>query len=132
MMLASSTPYSSVPQMPSVHAMPGGIPQGPWGPLYRAAPGAQLHATRYPGMRGAALAGLGASPVQIVGALGQDATLTKSQKFGSLMFGAALSAGFGAGLAYTLKSRSAVRNTALFTGGLTLVGGVLSIVLAGA
>lgn len=113
MLATSATPYSSLPPMPTINAMPDGIPRGPWGALYRSAPGAQIPAVRYPGMQGA--------PVQILGALGANGEAS----WGRVALGVALSAGYAAGLAYMIRSRKPVRNAALFAGGLALGGGLL-------
>jgi hypothetical protein len=126
--------YDSLPAMPSINALPGGVPHGPWGPLYRSAPGAQIPAVRYPGMMGAAhgrsgvtllggaAAGLGA-PVQILG-FGQGSKVDKVITIGvTALFAGA----YGAGLAWTIKSRRPIRNAALFTGGMASVGGLLAL-----
>lgn len=121
MMLANPTQYSSLPGMPTINAMPGGLPQGPWGPLYRSAPGAQIPAVRYPGMMGA----LGA-PVQILGA---DEPMTKGQMAKAVVVGTAMSAGVGAAFAAAVGSGNPVRNGALVLGGLSLASGLLAIAL---
>lgn len=49
MMVATPTHYSALPSMPQLNAMPQGVPAGPWGPLYRSAPGAQIPGVRLTG-----------------------------------------------------------------------------------
>lgn len=124
----SPTAYSSLPGMPTVNAMPQGIPRGPWGKLYRSSPGAQLPAVRYPGMMGA---GFGSVPgVNIVG-IGAENGMTKTEKFTAAIFGAVLSAGVAAGFAHFLKNRRRpVLAPALYMGGISLAGGVIAILLA--
>lgn len=114
-MFANPTTYNSLPARPGLHAMPQGVPQGPWGPLYRSAPGAQLPAVRYPGMSGA---GLGA-PVQIVGAgLGQGST---AKKFGMVLLGVASAAGVGAAIGLAVHGRRPVLYPALTLGAVSLI-----------
>lgn len=128
MMHPSATPYSSLPAMPGINAMPKGIPYGPWSHLYRAAPGAQIPAVRYPGMHGAIATiqgALGAPPAVIQG-FGQNGEVQVKLGMGSLLLGVVLSAGYGAAMAMTIKSKHPVRNTALLTGGSALVGGLLT------
>lgn len=124
----SATPYSSLPGMPSINALPQGVPRGPWGKLYRSAPGAQIPAVRYPGMMGA---GFGSVPgINIVG-IGQENGMTKAEKFSATLFGAALSAGVAAGFAHFLRSSNRpVLAPALFMGGVSLAGGVIAILLS--
>lgn len=134
----SPTAYSSLPSAPTINAMPQGIPRGPWGPLYRSAPGAQIPAVRYPGMSGALGAtgvvfqgALGSVPgVNIVGALGQNGMLTAGSAVTGLLLAGALSAAYGAGIAYFVKSRKPVRNTALYAGGVTIGTGLLALLVA--
>jgi len=122
----SATPYAALPNAPRLHDT--AIPRGPWQNLYRAAPGAQLPAVRYPGMMGAAL---GSVPgVGIVGALGAAADLTKSATLKNLLIATLVSTAYGAGIAYFIESASPVRNTALYTGGLTVGAGLLSLLVA--
>lgn len=126
--------YDSLPAMPTINALPGGIPRGPWGPLYRPAPGAQIPAATYPGMMGAfgrrnggvtllgggAAAGLG-GPVQI---LGQATNTDKLITIGVTALFAGL---YGAGLAWTIRSKKPIRNAALFTGGMASIGGLVAL-----
>lgn len=112
MMLANPTNYSSLPAMPHINAMPQGIPGGPWGPLYRSAPGAQIPGVRYPGMRGA---GLGASPVQILG-FGDSA----GSSFVSLLGRVGLAAGTGAAIGLAVHGSRPVLYPALVLGGMSL------------
>jgi len=121
MLHMSPTQYSSLPSMPTINAMPSGIPQGPWGPLYRSAPGAQIPATVYPGMMGA----LG-SPVQILGA---DEPMTKGQMAKAVVVGSAMSAAVGASFAAAVGSANPVRNGALVLGGISLASGLLAVLL---
>lgn len=110
------TAYASLPTMPQLHAMPQGIPQGPWGPLYRAAPGAQIPATYLPGMM--SLKGAG---VQLLG-LGASDTTTKVVKYGLM---AVLSAGLGAAIAYgAAQKKRPVLKTAAFAGAFGLGAGL--------
>lgn len=117
MMLATPTHYNSLPSMPQINALPQGMPAGPWGPLYRSAPGAQLPATRYPGMRGA---GLGASPVQILG-FGDGA----GASFVSLLGRVGLAAGTGAAIGLAVHGSRPVLYPALVLGGMSLVGAAI-------
>lgn len=127
--------YDSLPAMPTINALPGGMPQGPWGPLYRSAPGAQIPAARYPGMMGAGFGQPSAAKVTLLGAasslgapvqiLGEAPTTTTAVV--GLVAGALLAGAYGAGLAYCLKSRKPIRNTALFTGGMASIGGLVSL-----
>jgi hypothetical protein len=122
MMLASPTNYNSLPPMPQISALPQGIPSGPWGPLYRSAPGAQLPAVRYSGMQG----GLGRSPVTLVGSgLGSFS----SSPWLSLGLAALISAGVGAAYAKARDSRRPVLYPSLVLGGVTLFSGIMSSVM---
>jgi hypothetical protein len=119
MMHASPTQYSSLPSAPTINALPGGIPQGPWSQLYRSAPGASIPAGRYPGMMGA---GLGAAPVTIMG-FGQGAT-------GKLAAGAlnvGMAAASGAVLAWAVNSPRPLRTTAMLSGGMALLGVLMQL-----
>ena len=120
MMLASPTHYDSLPPMPTISALPGGVPMGPYGPLYRAAPGAQIPAVRYPGM-------MGAPPVQLVGGLG-NSTGKKMVVVGISALGAA---GLGAamGLAVHNKKRP-VLYPALLLGGVSLASSLILLALS--
>jgi hypothetical protein len=124
MLSASPTPYSSLPGMPMVNALPGGVPYGPWQQMYRAAPGAQLPSVSLP-----SLAGFG-GPAQVVfqGTLGQAPT--KTQMLASTFGAALVSAGVAAGFASTIGSSRPVLYPTLFMGGITLVGGILAILVA--
>jgi hypothetical protein len=116
MMLAAPPAYSSLPNMPSVNALPGGVPFGPWGKLYRSAPGAQLPAVHYPGMRGAG--------VTIQG-FGQ--TNGTAGTLGRLLLAAGISAAVAAAFAMARDSSRPVLNPALVMGGITFGTGVLAI-----
>ncbi len=124
MMHASATPYSSLPGQPTVNALPYGIPTGPWQHAYRAAPGAQLPAVRYPGMMGA---GFGDVPGVTIQGFGAG---NAANGLGTLLLGSIIAAGYGAVLAMTIGSGNPVRNTALLSGGLALGGGLLNMAMA--
>ena len=128
MLMASPTPYSSVPAMPTVNAMPGGVPYGPWQSLYRAAPGAQLPAVDLPGLRNYGMMGaFGAPQVKFMG-LGQNGQpLTKQQIVIGLLAATAISAGIAAGFSMARDSGRPIVNPALFMGGVTLAGGLLTM-----
>lgn len=110
MMLASPTKYGTLPGMPGVSALPGGVPQGPWHALYRGSPGSVLPATMYPGMQ---MHG----PVTLVGT-------TDNGQFNwtNAIVAAAASAGAAAVYAMARQTANPVRNPALAMGGLTLLG----------
>lgn len=117
MMLANPTKYSSLPGVPGVNALPQGVPHGPWNSVYRAAPGAQIPAVRYPGMHGA---GLG-MPVQIVGGLG-DST---GKKVGMVLLQALAAAGVGAAVGLAVHSKRPVLFPALAMGGVSLASSLM-------
>jgi hypothetical protein len=114
--------------MPTVNALPGGVPYGPWGPLYRAAPGAEIPAVYYPGMQGAGFGARSARGVTLLGPFGQVDTTT--QALGTMLVTAAIAAGGAAIFALAIKSRNPVRNAALTAGGLSLGAGLLTLGLA--
>jgi hypothetical protein len=114
MMFANPTKYSSLPTAPHANALPQGVPHGPWNQLYRSAPGAQLPAVAYPGMRGA---GLG-MPVQIVGGgLGEAGT---GKKIALIAVQALAAAGMGAAVGLAVHGRRPVLFPALAMGGVSL------------
>ena len=122
------TPYSSLPNVPTAAALPGGVPYGPWGPLYRSAPGAQLPATYYPGMtrypghRRGMSGALGNLPVTFVNGFGQAGPTTLT----GMLMAATVSAVAGAAYAMARDSRRPVLNPALVMGGLTFGGALLA------
>lgn len=134
-MHSSATPYSSLPAMPTINAMPYGIPRGPWDHLYRSAPGAQIPAVRYPGMRGAGfgsamMGALGDVPGVTIQGFGAEATNGNgTAKISGLLIGALFAAGYGAGLAMAITSGNPIRNSALLSGGVTLGAGLLSMAM---
>lgn len=125
MMIAGPPAYSSLPNIPNVNALPGGVPYGPWGNLYRSAPGAQLPAVHYPGMYPGrhGMRGFGAAGVTIQG-FGQGNGLGTA---GTLLIAAGISAAVGAAYAMAIKTRKPIRNAALVMGGITLGTGLLAI-----
>jgi hypothetical protein len=113
--------------MPTVNALPGGVPYGPWQSLYRAAPGAQLPAVDLPGLHSYGMMGaFGAPQVKFMG-LGQNAKLTKQQIVIGLLAATAISAGIAAGFSMARESSRPIVNPALFMGGVTLAGGLLTM-----
>ena len=124
-MIAGPPSYSSLPNIPNVNALPGGVPYGPWGNLYRSAPGAQIPAVHYPGMNPYGMrGGLGAAGVTIQG-FGQATNGLGNT--GTLLIAAAISAAVGAAYAMAIKTRKPIRNAALVMGGITLGTGLLAI-----
>ncbi len=121
MLFGNPTMYDSLPGAPRINALPQGVPGGPWNPVYRAAPGAQIPAVQYPGMRGGGLgmAGLGRMPVQIVGA-----EATTGKKMGLLIVNAIAAAGVGALFAVSVKSARPVLFPAIVFGGVSLATGL--------
>ncbi len=120
-----------------INAMPDGVPLGPWSNVHRLAPGAGVPSSPYRQMMGAGFGGampvfqgaLGAVPgVNIVGALGQPITASKAVT--GLLIAGGLSALYGAGIAYFVKSRSPVRNTAIFAGSVTVGTGLLALLVS--
>ena len=90
-MRQSATAYSSLPGQPTMHALPQGVPFGPWQHLYRAAPGAQIPATYLPGMSrhpGRAMHGaLGNVPgVSLVGGLGASQVTSPVALLGAVRY----------------------------------------------
>jgi hypothetical protein len=122
--------------MPTVNALPGGVPYGPWGPLYRAAPGAEIPAVYYPGMTHApgmrtGLRGFGATGARAVTLLGPFGQVdTTAGALGTMLVTAAIAAGGAALFAMAVKSKNPVRNSALLAGGLSLGTGLLTVGLA--
>ncbi len=114
MLHAGPTQYESLPSVPQVNAMPQGVPSGPWGPVYRSAPGAQLPAVAYPGMMGPPRA-----PVRIDGALGQGTAWDTAK---TAAVGALFAVITGAAYAFSRDSRRPVLYPALTLGGLSVVG----------
>lgn len=122
MMLAAPPAYSSLPNMPTVNALPGGVPYGPWGSLYRSSPGAQLPAVHYPGMRGGGLGGNAGVTIQGFGqSTGRLGTV------GTLFIAAGISAAMAAAYAMARESRRPILNPALVMGGITFGTGLLAI-----
>lgn len=120
MMLAAPPAYSSLPNIPSVNALPGGVPYGPWGKLYRSAPGAQIPAVHYPGMRGAAgvtIQGFGQTN-------GTAGVLVR------LFLAAGISAAIAAAFSMARDSSRPVLNPALVMGGITFGTGLIAVASA--
>jgi len=127
MLHAGPTEYSTLPAIPQINAMPQGIPSGPWGPLYRSAPGAQIPAVQYPGMMGAF--GQGRAPVRIDGAFGQEGD-ESFWGIGKVAFVSALfAAATGAAYAFARESNRPVLYPALTLGGFSLVGTLLGVAM---
>ena len=128
MMIVTPTNYESLPTVPHVNAMPGGMPHGPWGPLYKTAPGASLpsQTALYPHYHANMMGGLGqAPPVQIVGAFGAATNGTSTmKKIAGVLVVALSAAGLGALYAVALKSKKKVLYPAIVMGGFSLMGGL--------
>jgi hypothetical protein len=112
------------PNLPGAYPRPGvDIPTGPWGPIYRTAPGASLPSQTSLQLQGG---GFGA-PVKFVGGL-RDASMLSANilpLLGSALFAGAV----GAGVGWSTHSRHPKRNTALVMGGAALAGGLVSLLL---
>ena len=130
----SPTAYGSLNPAPFPNALPGGVPRGPWADVARAAPGAQIPSVRYPGMINGGLGApvsfvngsLGAAGINILG----NGPITASKAVTGLLVAGALSALYGAGVAYYVGSANPVRNTAAFAGGVTVGTGLLALLVA--
>lgn len=125
--------YQTLPSVPTVNALPQGVPQGPWHQLYRGAPGSMIPAAPLPIMLGQSRYPGGIrfqGPVKFQG-LGQDETgVDVAKKAVMLTAGAAVSAGVAYG-AFYYAGAARPKNAALFMGVISLLAGAYRWATAG-
>ncbi len=132
-MLGQVTKYGTLPPIPGVSALPGGVPVGPWQSLAHLTPGAVVPSPSYPALQMQGSSGLGQevkfegfgrrAPVTFQG-LGQTTDdKGPAKKIAMLAVTTAVAGGFGALFAAATRSRRPTLYPGLVLGGYTLISG---------